>query len=377
MMEEAHPVLASALNINVQSIKVTAAVKNEDSLVFMVKSQEMFTSKEHHVDRNFEDFAWLQRSLLTQDEVPGLQGIIFPPLPAKPYVFQSNTQAKMIKQLGLLGLSTNWQTYSKALEKYLQQVASHTMLSKNPALQTFFTLKEQPGGNVRRKGILNRLSQALEEMTKENHKDIDEYFQSERSTNLCLTRLTKAATEKFLDLVMTQQKISLACGHLSTALHLGITQDEDPTTTEFSKLCLKLSEILDIVKKNYENVAENNLNSLGSMLDLDSRYQEAEKEMLFRRTCKLVELENIGKNLEKAKSVKKATLEETKKSVEKEFKHISDVAKLEIERFHRARVEAFQQDLTAWCESQIQTARNTLNFLTQHLGAFREHDNMK
>ncbi|KPP78689.1 hypothetical protein Z043_101786, partial [Scleropages formosus] len=94
------------------------------------------------------------------------------------------------------------------------------------------------------------------------------------------------------------------------------------------RLCLKLSEILDIVKKNYENVAENNLNSLGSMLDLDSRYQEAEKEMLFRRTCKLVELENIGKNLEKAKSVKKATLEETKKSVEKEFKHISDVAKL-------------------------------------------------
>uniref|UniRef100_A0A8C9SD71 PX domain-containing protein n=1 Tax=Scleropages formosus TaxID=113540 RepID=A0A8C9SD71_SCLFO len=196
--------------------------------------------------QNFEDFAWLQRSLLTQDEVPGLQGIIFPPLPAKPYVFQSNTQAKMIKQLGLLGLSTNWQTYSKALEKYLQQVASHTMLSKNPALKcSSLTFPFEVGALF----------------------CIHPYFGLDRS-------LWAYPNHPYFN-----RNSWILCGTFSSFL-----------------------------KKNYENVAENNLNSLGSMLDLDSRYQEAEKEMLFRRTCKLVELENIGKNLEKAKSVKKATV---------------------------------------------------------------------
>ncbi|KAL4655240.1 sorting nexin-6-like [Arapaima gigas] len=377
MMEEADTVLAPGLNINVESIKVAAAVKDDDSLVFVVKSQELSSSKEHCVDRNFEDFVWLQSCLLSQDEVPGLQGIIFPPLPAKPYLSLSNSQAKMIKQLGLLGLSENWQTYCKALEEYLQQVLSHTILSKNVDLQSFLTLKEQPGRHVRRKGIFGRLSQALEVMTKENHKDIDGYFQNERDANLCLTRLTKAAAEKFLNLVLTQQRISLACGHLSTSLHLGVMQDEDPTAVKFSKRNYMCCAFLLSLKQNYEKIAENNLNSLGLMLDLDSRHQEAEKEMLFRRTCKLVELEDINKNLAKAKPIKKAALEDERKTTETEFKLISDVAKLEIEKLRRGRAEAFQQKLTAWCESHIQTARDTLNSIVQHLDTFRLQDGKK
>lgn len=52
----------------------------------------------------------------------------------------------------------------------------------------------------------------------------------------------------------------------------------------------------------------NDMNTLGLGLDLHSRYQEAMKEMLFRRTCKMVELENARKNAEKAKPVKKAAV---------------------------------------------------------------------
>lgn len=132
------------------------------------------------------------------------------------------------------------------------------------------------------------------------------------------------------------------------------------------RICVKLSEVFDTMKVSYAHflcrivsqcttafgiiacvsvrgqmsmtsVAENNLSTLGLGLDMDSRYQEAEKvrhltrelaarnqafissyvhlslfsslqEMLFRRTCKLVELEAVSRNAEKAKPVKKAAV---------------------------------------------------------------------
>lgn len=31
---------------------------------------------EYHVDRTYEDFEWLQQHLFSQEEVPGIQGVI-------------------------------------------------------------------------------------------------------------------------------------------------------------------------------------------------------------------------------------------------------------------------------------------------------------
>ncbi|XP_048872780.1 uncharacterized protein si:dkey-28n18.9 isoform X2 [Brienomyrus brachyistius] len=375
MMDGAPEVSVSGFNLSVSSIKVTEVIKRENSLVFVVRAQELPSNKQHCVDRKFEDFEWLQQCLLMPDGPPGLQGIIFPPLPAKPCVFQSNTREKMIKQLGLLGLDDDWKAYCMALEIYLQLVVSHTTLGKNQALWSFFTQNQGPGGQAGRQGMLNRLSQALEEIKKENHQDVDEFFQNERARNSSLIRLTKATTERLIAVVRTQQNIALACGHFSTTLHLGVGPDEDPTAKTFSKLSLKLSEIINIVKKNYECVAENNLNTFGLGLDLVSRYEESEKEMLFRRTCKLVELEHNSKNLEKAKSAKKANMEEIKKVTEKEFRQISDIASVEIQKLHRVRVEIFQKSLTSWCERQLHRARETSSVLSQHLRAFKQLDN--
>ncbi|XP_061114652.1 sorting nexin-6 [Conger conger] len=366
MAENARPVQ----NINIPSIRVSEAMRSEDLLLFVVKSQELSGNKEHRVERTFEDFEWLQHCLFTQDEVPGLQGIIFPPLPAKPAYSQSNLQAKLLKQLGFLAMGEDWKPYCIALQRYLQLGAAHSTLGTNTAWHSFLTVTDPPGKQRLRKGLFSRLSQAVEGKWKENHKDVDDFFQSERDDNLTLTVLTRAAAEKFIEVVLNEQKIAVACGHFSTSLHL-VTGQEDPVLVAFSKVCLKLSEVIDIVKKNFESVAENNIYTLGLAFDLDLRYQEAEREMLFRRTCKLVELENANRNAEKAKSIKKPTMEEIKKTAEKEFDHISAVAKLEIEKFHRMRVEAFQQSLVQWCESQLSTARETCALLSQQLTALR------
>uniref|UniRef100_A0AAX7SKB4 PX domain-containing protein n=1 Tax=Astatotilapia calliptera TaxID=8154 RepID=A0AAX7SKB4_ASTCA len=325
MMEEVKET-ASVLSVHDDSIKVTEVLKDGDTLTFIIVSQKLSGTGEYHVDRTYEDFEWLQQHLFSQGDVPGIQGVIFPPLPAKPQV---NASPRSIKQLGFLALG-ECQPYCKALETFLQQVAAHSILSKNKAVEVFLTSSDPPGRQKVKKNIFNRLSQAVEEMRKEGHKDVDEFFQNERDHNLVLTGCTKTAAEKFLDVVATEQKIAVACGHFSTALHLCVEPGEDPDKQAFSRVCVKLSEVFESIKKNMTSVAENNVNTLGLGLDLESRYQEAEREMLFRRTCKLVELENAQRNVEKAKPVKKAAMEEVKKAAETEFEHTSGVAKQEV-----------------------------------------------
>uniref|UniRef100_A0A665X7D3 Si:dkey-28n18.9 n=2 Tax=Echeneis naucrates TaxID=173247 RepID=A0A665X7D3_ECHNA len=209
-------------------------------------------------------------------------------------------------------------------------------------------------------------------MRKEGHKDVDEFFQTQRDLNLVLTGHSKNAAERFLDVVLTEQKIALACGHFSAALHLCVEAGDDPDKQVFSRICVKLSEVFESAKKNMMSVAENNVSTLGLGLDLESRYLEAEKEMLFRRTCKLVELETAKRNAEKAKSVKKAAMEEVKKAAETEFDQICGVAKKEIARFEALRVEILQQSLIQWCEKQLLTAKESADQFNQHLQALRE-----
>ncbi|XP_078103550.1 sorting nexin-6 [Sander vitreus] len=366
MMEEVNEV-TSTLSVDRHNINVTEVLKDGDSLTFLIVSQKLSGTGEYHVARAYDDFEWLQQHLFSQEDVPGIQGVIFPPLPAKAQV---NASAKVMKQLGFLGLE-EWQPYCKALETFLQQIAAHSILSKNKAVEIFLTSSDPPGRQRVRKNIFNRLSQAVEEKRKEGHKDVDEFFQTERDHNLVLTGCAKTAAERFLDVVQTEQKIAVACGHFSAALHLCVEPGEDADKQAFSKACVKLSEVFDSMKKNMTSVAENNVSTLGLGLDLESRYQEAEKEMLFRRTCKLVELESARRNAEKAKPVKKAAMEEVKKAAEMEFDHICRVAKQEIARFQGTRVEMLQQTLVQWCEKQLLTAKESAEQFNQHLQALR------
>lgn len=355
------------LSVHGHSIKITDVLKEGDTLTFLIVSQKLSGTGEYHVDRTYDDFEWLQQQLFSQEDVPGIQGVIFPPLPAKAQV---NPSAKVMKQLGFLGLG-EWQPYCKALETFLQQIAEHNILQKSKALETFLTSSEPPGKERARKNIFNRLSQAVEEMRKEGHKDVDEYFQTQRDHTHILTGYTKTAVEKFLDVVLTEQKIAMACGHFSAALHLCVEPGEDPDKQAFTKVCVKLSEVFESMKKNMTSVAENDMSTLGLGLDMESRYLEAEKEMLFRRTCKLVELENARRNAEKAKPVKKAAMEEVKKAAEAEFDHICGVAKQEIARFQVVRVQLLQQAMVQWCEKQLLTAKENADQFNQHLEAFR------
>uniref|UniRef100_A0A3Q3JU19 PX domain-containing protein n=1 Tax=Monopterus albus TaxID=43700 RepID=A0A3Q3JU19_MONAL len=234
---------------------------------------------EYHVYRTYDDFEWLQQHLFSQEDVPGIQGVIV-------------STRYFICFLGL----GEWQPYCKALETFLQEVASHSVLSKNKCVEIFLTSSDVSK-------LLTCFFYPL------------------------FIMMVPSKNRSFM--LQRMHKIAVACGHFSAALHLCVEQGEDPDKQAFSKLCVKLSEVFDSMKKNMVSVAENNVSTLGLGLDLDSRYQEAQKEMLFRRTCKLVELETARRNAEKAKPVKKA-MEEMKKTTETEFIHICGLAKQEV-----------------------------------------------
>ncbi|CAL8351572.1 unnamed protein product [Gadus morhua 'NCC'] len=357
------------LSVSPSTIRVTEAAQDGELLTFIIVSQKLSGTGEYHVDRTYEDFDWLQQHLFSLEDVPGIQGIIFPPLPARA---QQNAPVKLVRQLGLLATGETWTPYCRALGAYLQQVAGHSLLSRTQHLETFLTSPEPPGRQKVKKGLFNRLSQAVEGIRKDGHtKDVDDFFRTEREHNLSLTGLSRAAAERFLEVVQTEQKIAVACGHFAASLQLCVEAGDDPGQETFSKMCVKISEIMESMKKNVQKVAENDVTTLGLGLDLECRYQEAEKEMLFRRTCKLVELETASRNAERAKPLKKAAMDEIKKAAEKDFEQVSVVAKQEVARVQRARVAVLRQALVRWCELQILTATSSAEQWNQQLLAFR------
>uniref|UniRef100_A0A8C4Z168 PX domain-containing protein n=1 Tax=Gadus morhua TaxID=8049 RepID=A0A8C4Z168_GADMO len=151
------------LSVSPSTIRVTEAAQDGELLTFIIVSQKLSGTGEYHVDRTYEDFDWLQQHLFSLEDVPGIQGIIFPPLPARA---QQNAPVKLVRQLGLLATGETWTPYCRALGAYLQQVAGHSLLSRTQHLETFLTSPEPPGRQKVKKGLFNRLSQAVEGIRK-------------------------------------------------------------------------------------------------------------------------------------------------------------------------------------------------------------------
>jgi len=92
---------------------------------------------------------------------------------------------------------------------------------------------------------------------------------------------------------------------------------------------------------------------------------EAAKEMLFRRTCKLVEFENATKALEKAKPKNQEALQKAKEDAEEAYNAISEIANKEMTRYNRQRVLSLQASLVQYAESRLKNGRDTYAILAK------------
>ncbi|CAL1288618.1 unnamed protein product [Larinioides sclopetarius] len=355
------------------SVKFSGTVEKDGDVVkYTITSKLISDDSTYVVQRQYEDFMWLEHCLLTANPLPGL---IVPPLPPKPAITSEMAEAKSRKQLGsdtktLIGDQFNKDCLQ--LEQYLRLLLSHRLFGKDEVLRKFLTEKEPPPRAKIKRGIFSRISESLEGR-KSTHKDCEEFFQKERDWISKYSIQIKETNEAFCSVVYSQQRLCSVLGHLATALTLNRGSNEPIAKIE-TKLCSLFSEALEDARHGLQVLSYNDENSLGAYLSLYASYIDSEKEMLSQRTNLLVEYENANKALDKAKPQKKQMAEEAKLAAEKAFEDCSDVARQEIKQFHRRRVNMFQESLEKFAEAQLRNARDVNAMLAKSLTKIKQFE---
>ncbi|OWF45285.1 sorting nexin-5-like isoform X2 [Mizuhopecten yessoensis] len=381
-MEEVTESEAAQNNITVNgpfqplfSVKVPDAVKNGEILQFNIKvfkpdTDELICT----VSRQYEDLEWLQHCLMTENNI---NGIILPPLPAKPETDAKAAEKNTKKQLGSstnVLMADEFHVHCHSVEKYLVLVLEHEVLGKDKeTLNNFLCQQEPPIRAKLKRGIMSRLSSAVEEARKGQHRDIDEYFHKQREWSTEYSKAAKEASQNFNRMLIAQMRLAGCYGHFATTMS-AMDVYRDATSVQINMLLSKTAEGMEDSKRGMEVLCVNDEKTLARLLDLYDRYMDSVKEMLFRRTSLLVTYEDATKTLEKAKPAKKAAAEDAMTSSKKAYEECTAVAKKELKSFMQQRIISFEGGLSLFAESQIKTARDTYTLLVRTLKAVKEMD---
>lgn len=338
-------------------VTVTEAVKDGSSLQFTIMATRLESDRGIVVTRQFEDVEWLHHCLVSGNDT---DGIIVPPLPARPEFDPKSVESKTKKQLGSdchILRPDDFELECKAVQKYLTLMLSHTSFGRDKNLTAFLCEKEAPAPTKVSKGLIGWLSTTIDSARKSQHKDIDEYFSKQREWATDYTKAAKETSVNFNKVVQSQWRLTSALQNFTASVASVLTSKDDATRA-VNKLLLGLSEAMDSSRKGLEVVSQTNEKQLGFELDFLSRYMESVREMLFHRTCLMIDFEDTSRALEKAKPQKKQAAEEAKTTAEAAYDKCSENAKRELKNFMRHRTLTLQEGLIAFTESQIRTSRD-------------------
>ncbi|XP_063413494.1 sorting nexin-5-like isoform X2 [Mytilus trossulus] len=368
------PVVNSGPFKHLYDVKVPTAVKDGDNLKFTITVCDPDNDEElSTVTRIYDDIEWLQHCLMTQNSV---SGIIVPPLPNRPETDAKAAESKSKKQLGSgskVMVQDDFTRDCRSAENYFKLVTHHEVFGKDENLRKFLLEKEAAVKAKVKRGFFNRMSNMVDEARKGQHKDVDDFFQKQREWAVNYGKYMKDASLNFNKMVYAQMRLASCYTHLGTCLSGG-TIDRDETSVRINKYLGKLGEGIENAKHGLEVLSANDEKTVAFQLDLFARYMDAVKEMLFRRTCLLVEYEDACKALEKAKPNKKQAAEEAKEKAEKLYEECTINARKELKTFLRNRLISFEDCLSKFAESQIKTARDTYTLLVRSLTEIKQMD---
>lgn len=356
------------------AVKVLDASKDGEIVKFTIQTNMGDGSEEEKgviVLRQYEDLEWLYHCLIAHNNV---DGVVIPPLPPKPVTTVSAAEAKSKKQLGKDAkhmVADEFSRDCRNLEKFLQLVVAHPAFSKDEDLQKFLKEEDPPARSKVKKGVMESLSRTVSDFRHHNHKDHDDEFQKKRDFVEHYTPLTKETYGNFVKMVNSQQRVALAVSDFSGAVMTSSTND-DNSTKELKGNFGTFSSALNGVREALDVMSTNDDSTLGFTLELYSRYMEAAREMLFRRTFKMVEFENATKALEKAKPKNQEALQTAKDEAEKDFTTISEVSKKEMTRYNEQRVLSLQASLIQYAESRLKNGRDTYAILAKLLNDLKK-----
>uniref|UniRef100_A0AAR2M261 Sorting nexin n=1 Tax=Pygocentrus nattereri TaxID=42514 RepID=A0AAR2M261_PYGNA len=339
-------------------IDIPDALCERDKVKFTVHTKttlNSFQKPDFSVSRQHEDFIWLHDTLVETEEYAGL---IIPPAPPKPD-FESPRE-KMHK-LGEGEATMTKEEYTKMKQEleaeylavfkktvqvheiFLQRLSSHPNLSKDRNFQIF--LEYDQDLSVRRKnakemfgGFFKNMVKSADEVLISGIKDVDEFFEQEKTFLLDYFSKIKDSTAKAEKMTRSHKNVADDYIHISATLN-SIAAD-DNTKVEgrvASDQELKLTELLRYYMRDIQ----------------------AAKDLLYRRARALADYENSNKALDKArlKSKDVAQAEENQKQCLLKFDKLSESGKKELTSFKGRRVVAFRKNLIEMAELEIKHAK--------------------
>uniref|UniRef100_A0AAY5EIV4 Sorting nexin n=1 Tax=Electrophorus electricus TaxID=8005 RepID=A0AAY5EIV4_ELEEL len=344
-------------------IDIPDALCERDKVKFTIHTKttlNSFQKPDFSVSRQHEDFIWLHDTLVETEDYAGL---IIPPVPPKPD-FESPRE-KMHK-LGEGEATMTKEEYTKMKQEleaeylavfkktvqvheiFLQRLSSHPAFSKDRNFQIF--LEYDQDLSVRRKnakemfgGFFKNMVKSADEVLISGVKEVDEFFEQEKTFLLDYFGKIKDATAKAEKMTRSHKSMLLAC----------------TVTTP------KIAELLEKLRKLEARVASDQELKLTELFRYYMRDIQAAKDLLYRRARALADYENSNKALDKArlKSKDVGQAEEHQQQCLQKFDKLSESGKKELTSFKARRVVAFRKNLIEMAELEIKHAKSNMSLL--------------
>nr|XP_022332612.1 sorting nexin-6-like isoform X2 [Crassostrea virginica] len=326
-------------------VDISDALSERDKIKFTVHTkttQSRFKESEFSVVRQHEEFVWLHDRFVENEEYAG---IIIPPAPPRPDFEASREKlqklgdgegtmtkeefTKMKQELEAEYLATFKKTVAMH-EVFLQRIAAHPQLKNDVNFEVFLSFDQDlsvRGKNKKEKigGFFKSITKTADEVLLANQKDVDEFFENEKSFLVEYNNKIKDATHKSDRMTKCHGEVADSYIQISS----GFVQLATVENTELDKIFTKVAEALEKTRKLEGRVATDEDLKLSDTLRYYMKDSQAAKDLLYRRARALADYENANKALEKARLKNKevAQAEKTQQSACEKFEKISEVAK--------------------------------------------------
>jgi len=350
------------------TITISDASKDGEVIVFSVQTQTNESEASEQgvvVQRQYDDFEYLLHCLGVKHQ---MTPIVMPPLPPRPVVLPQDSKEKVS---GSIYAGDEYLYDCKRLQRFLQDIADHRFFNEDETLKTFLTEAEAPARAPIKKGILNSLVNMFDSARYLHFKDVDELFQERRdgtSAKLVQTKSCNVVKDKLLD---SLSRYSTKYGDLAVICRSSFINLDGSESRMISRFLGQFSEMLDEYKLQNQNVYMITNETVGLCFELYSRYMQACQDMLFVRTCRMVDLDNATRALEKAKPKNKEQLEIAQEEAAKEFERQSAESKTEFEYFSELRIRHFKEYIGEYADRRYKHHANVCATLTKGLNELK------
>ncbi|KAL5008237.1 hypothetical protein ScPMuIL_013818 [Solemya velum] len=371
-------------------VDISDALSERDKVKFTVHTKttlSQYREPEFSVVRQHEEFIWLHDRYLENEEYAGM---IIPPAPPRPDFDASREKLqrlgegegtmtkeefqKMKQELEAEYLATFKKTVAMH-EVFLQRLAAHPMLRKDVNFEVFLQYDQDlsvRGKNKKEKlgGFFRIISKSADEVLLSSQKDIDDFFEAEKSFLIEYHNKIKDGTTKSDKMTKAHKTVADRYIQISS----GFVQIATIENTELDKVFTRMAETLEKERKLEGRVASDEDLKLSDTLRYYMRDSAAAKDLLYRRTKSLSNYETANKTLEKARTKNKDVhlAEKEQQLCCEKFEKISETAKKELTEFKTRRIAYFRKNLVDLVELELKHARAQVQLLRNCITSLHE-----